>query len=60
LKRDEVELVEQDRVITLEKGCFELASPSTVQWGARRTGAADGTGKRVWIIDTGVDTDHRS
>ena len=59
LKQDQdVELVEQDRVITLEKGCFELVSPSSVQWGARRTGIADGTGKRVWIIDTGVDTDH--
>ena len=59
LKQDEeVELVEQDRVITLEKGCFELVSPSTVQWGVRRTGVGDGTGKRVWIIDTGVDTDH--
>ena len=59
LKGDqEVELVEQDRVITLEKGCFELVSPSTVQWGVRRTGVGDGTGKRVWIIDTGVDTDH--
>jgi subtilisin len=59
LKQDEeVELVEQDRVITMEKGCFELVSPSTVQWGVRRTGVGDGTGKQVWIIDTGVDTDH--
>jgi subtilisin family serine protease len=59
LKQDEeVELVEQDRVITLDKGCFELVSPSTAQWGVRRTGVGDGTGKRVWIIDTGVDTDH--
>jgi subtilisin len=59
LKQDEeVEMVEQDRVITLETGCFELVSPSTVQWGVRRTGAGDGTGMRVWIIDTGVDTHH--
>jgi len=59
LKQDqEVELVEQDRVITLDQGCYELVSPSTVQWGVRRTGTADGTGKRVWIIDTGVDTGH--
>src|SRR5579863_3444041 len=59
LKQDQdVELVERDRVITMEKGCFELVSPSSVQWGAKRTGIADGTGKRVWIIDTGVDTDH--
>jgi subtilisin len=59
LKQDQdVELVEQDRVIKLDVGCYELVSPSTVQWGVRRTGTADGTGKRVWIIDTGVDTDH--
>jgi len=59
LKNDEdVEIVERDRVITLGTGCFEIVSPSTVQWGARRTGVGDGTGKRVWIIDTGVDTGH--
>jgi subtilisin len=59
LKQDaEVELVEQDRVIKLDLGCFELVSPNTVQWGVRRTGVGDGRGKRVWIIDTGVDTDH--
>ena len=59
LKQDEeVELVEQDRVIALDKGCFELVSPSTVQWNVRQTGVGDGTGKRVWIIDTGVDTGH--
>ncbi len=53
-----VELVEQDRIITMDQGCYELVSPSTVQWGVRRTGSDDGTGKRVWIIDTGVDIDH--
>ena len=59
LKQDnDVELVEQDRVIKLDKGCFEVVSPSSVQWGAKRTGVGDGTGKRVWIIDTGVETDH--
>jgi subtilisin len=59
LKSDQdVELVEEDRVIALDKGCYELVSPSTVQWGVRRTGTADGTGKHVWVIDTGVDTGH--
>jgi subtilisin len=59
LKQDAaVELVEQDRVITMDQGCYEIVSPSTVQWGVRRTGSDDGTGKRVWIIDTGVDIDH--
>jgi subtilisin len=59
LKQDQdVELVEQDRVIALDKGCFQLVSPKTVQWNVRQTGVGDGTGKRVWIIDTGVDTGH--
>src|SRR5260221_1354116 len=59
LKQDqEGELVEQDRVITLGNGCYEIVSPSTVQRGVKRTGSADGRGKRVWIIDTGVDIDH--
>jgi subtilisin len=59
LKQDEeVEFVEQDRVIALDKGCFQLVSPNTVQWNVRQTGVGDGTGKRVWIIDTGVDTGH--
>ena len=59
LKQDQgVELVEQDRIIAMDQGCYELVSPSTVQWGVRRTGTDDGTGKRVWIIDTGVDIDH--
>jgi subtilisin len=59
LKQDqEVELVEQDRIIAMDQGCYEIVSPSTVQWGVRRTGSDDGTGKRVWIIDTGVDTHH--
>jgi subtilisin len=59
LKQDqEVELVEQDRIIAMDQGCYEIVSPSTVQWGVRRTGSDDGTGKRVWIIDTGVDIDH--
>jgi len=59
LKQDaDVELVEQDRVIVMDKGCFQLVSPKTVQWNVRQTGVGDGTGKRVWIIDTGVDTGH--
>lgn len=59
LKADtEVQLVEQDRLFALDKGCFTVVAPSTAQWGVKRTGADDGTGKRVWIIDTGVDTDH--
>lgn len=59
LKGDsEVQLIERDRVITLDQGCFTVVAPSTAQWGVRRVGVGDGTGKRVWIIDTGVDPDH--
>lgn len=55
---DQVEVIEQDRVISLEKGCFTVMAPTTAQWGVRRVGVGDGTGKRVWIIDTGIDMDH--
>ncbi len=59
LKEDsEVQLVEHDRVIKLDNGCFTVVAPSTAQWSVRRVGAGNGTGKRVWIIDTGVDPDH--
>jgi len=54
----QVQLVEPDRVIKLGVGCFTVVAPSTAQWGVRMIGAGDGTGKRVWIIDTGVDSDH--
>ncbi|TPE43402.1 aqualysin 1 [Pontibacter mangrovi] len=30
----------------------------TVAWNIERVGYGDGTGKTVWIIDSGVDTDH--
>lgn len=29
-----------------------------VSWNIDRTGYGDGTGKTVWIIDSGIDTDH--
>lgn len=54
----EVKIVEQDRIIALGTGCFTVVKPSSAQWGVRRLGAGDGTGKRVWIIDTGIDPDH--
>jgi subtilisin family serine protease len=54
----QVQLVEKDRVIILDNGCFSVVAPSTAQWGVRLIGAGDGTGKRVWIIDTGVQSDH--
>ena len=59
LRQDaEVQLVERDRIISLATGCFSLVAPSTAQWGVRRVGVGDGTGKRVWVIDTGIDLNH--
>jgi subtilisin len=53
-----VKYVEPDRVIKLGTPCFTLVAPTTAQWGVRRTGVGDGTGKTVWVIDTGVDFAH--
>ena len=58
LLNNDVQFVEPDRVITLGTQCFTLVAPSTAQWGVKRTGVGDGTGKTVWVIDTGVDFDH--
>lgn len=55
---DKVLFIEPDRVLKLGTQCFTLVSPSTAQWGVKRTGVADGSGKTVWIVDTGVDFDH--
>jgi hypothetical protein len=43
----QVQLVERDRVIILDNGCFSVVAPSTAQWGIRMIGAGDGIGKRV-------------
>ncbi len=58
LSDDNVEYVEPDRIIQLGTSCFTLVSPSTAQWGVKKTGVGDGTGKTVWVIDTGVDFAH--
>lgn len=31
----------------------------TTPWGIQRVGNGDGTGKTIWVIDSGVDLDHR-
>ncbi|MBA9077999.1 S8 family serine peptidase [Rufibacter quisquiliarum] len=33
-------------------------STQEIPWGVARVGYGDGTGKTVWVIDSGVDTDH--
>lgn len=50
--------IEPDRVIKLDNSCFTVVSPGTAQWGVRLTGAGNGIGKTVWVIDTGVDFAH--
>ena len=52
-----VETVEPDRVISLGT-CFTVVAPRLITWNINRVGFGDGTGKRAWIIDTGIDFDH--
>jgi subtilisin family serine protease len=35
-----------------------IASTQTIPWGVARVGYGDGTGKTVWVIDSGVQSDH--
>lgn len=58
LKKDPaIQSVEPDRIISITSCNTEIAAQS-IPWGINRTGHGDGTGKTVWIIDTGVDLDH--
>ena len=58
LKNDPfVQIVEPDRIIALGT-CFTVAAPHLLTWNINRVGYGDGTGKRAWIIDTGIDLDH--
>ena len=49
--------VEPDRIVSLG-GCFTVAAPKLVTWNVERVGYGNGIGKRVWIIDSGIDFDH--
>ncbi len=58
LSRDEtIETIEPDRIISLAT-CFTVVSPRLITWNIERVGYGDGTGKRAWIIDSGIDFDH--
>jgi len=54
--------VEQDQVISIESmegADVNEVMAQTVPWGITRVGgAANGTGKTAWIIDSGIDLDH--
>ena len=53
----EVALVEPDRVVSIA-ACITPVDSTTLGWGTRRTGYADGTGKTAWVIDSGIDLHH--
>ncbi len=58
LKEDEnIAAIEPDRIVSLGS-CFTIVEPRLVTWNVNRVGYGDGTGKRAWIIDTGIDFDH--
>jgi subtilisin family serine protease len=53
----DVELVEPDRIVSVA-ACLTVVDTNTIAWGTQRVGYGDGTGRTVWIIDSGIDTDH--
>jgi subtilisin len=52
-----IQNVEPDRVISA-CGCFSVVEPRSVTWNVDKVGYGDGTGKRAWILDSGIDSDH--
>lgn len=58
LRNDEsVALIESDKIISLST-CFTVVAPRLLTWNISRVGYGDGTGKKAWVIDTGIDFDH--
>lgn len=58
LRNDEnIQIIEPDRIISLST-CFTVVEPRLITWNINRVGYGDGTGKRAWIIDTGIDFEH--
>ncbi|WP_205500241.1 S8 family serine peptidase [Rufibacter psychrotolerans] len=66
LKQDEnVAYVEPEQAVMLGKASLSsttststTASTQTMPWGVARVGYGDGTGKTVWVIDSGVQSSH--
>jgi len=58
-KNPNVASVEQDKLITLGTTGTPVAQPTqSIPWGVARVGYGDGTGKTVWVIDSGIDPTH--
>ncbi len=65
LKKDtRIDYIEQDQIVTIAMGGPPGGGGGggggqVTPWGITRVGGAmDGTGKRAWIIDSGIDLDH--
>ncbi|MBU3740792.1 MAG: hypothetical protein FGM24_00740 [Candidatus Kapabacteria bacterium] len=68
LEQDErIERIEEDYEISVGPveefakpggGTPPRTSPQQTPWGVQATGHRDGSGKRAWIIDTGIDPNH--
>lgn len=52
-----IDIIEPDRIISLGT-CFTVVEPRLITWNISRVGYGDGTGKKAWIIDTGIDFTH--
>ena len=63
-KDPRVKFIEPDQWVSVGKPAGKgkppkKEPPQVVPWGVQRVGGpVDGTGKTVWVIDTGVDLDH--
>ncbi len=65
LRRDaQIDYIEQDQIFTVSMGGPPGGGGGggggqVTPWGITRVGGAgDGTGKRAWVIDSGIDLDH--
>ncbi|WP_062543003.1 S8 family serine peptidase [Rufibacter tibetensis] len=67
MKDENVAYVEPEQAVLLGKGAASpsstyststTASTQTIPWGISRVGYGDGTGKTVWVIDSGVQSSH--
>ncbi|MBU3740779.1 MAG: S8 family peptidase [Candidatus Kapabacteria bacterium] len=65
---DKIQRIEEDYEITVAPveefakpgggGTVARTQPQQTPWGVSATGWRDGTGKRAWIIDSGIDPNH--